>query len=77
MAEADTNLAAYTAALASVETAIAQYATHSGRSVTIGQKAITYRSLDELLQLRNFYRSEIAKLNGTGGKARRILTRFA
>lgn len=67
----------YTAALAAVEAAILNYATSTNRSISIGGVSVTYRDLNELLKLRQFYRDEImADTTGAGETPVRVSSRF-
>jgi len=67
----------YSAALVAVDAAILDYAGNANKSLTLGPMSITYRSLDELLNLRAFYKNEIAKdQSGRGGGPFAIFTRF-
>jgi hypothetical protein len=62
----------YAAALAAVESAIAEYATNPYGSFTIpGGMTVQYRSIDELLNLREFYRAEVSR--DSANRARRII----
>ena len=66
----------YAAALAAVDAAIAAYGTTSKRSFSIGDMSVSYRSLQELLDLRGYYKREIARETSMTGGARIIRTRF-
>ena len=65
----------YVATLASVETAIAQFATSPNRSFSVDGVSKTYRDLDELLNLRAFLKREIALDRGVS-RPSIILSRF-
>lgn len=68
----------YTAALAAVEAAILTFASNPNRRVNLGTMSVEYKSLDELLSLRAFYKSEIQRdLTGTGSGPMRVYTRLA
>lgn len=68
----------YSAALAAVEAAILKFASNPNRRLSIDGMSIEYKTLDELLSLRSFYRSEINKdLGQRGGGPQRVLARFA
>jgi len=65
----------YSTALTAIETAIANFASNPQRSFSLGDMSISYGSLSELLDLRAFYKSLIAR--ETGKRPRRIIrTRF-
>lgn len=65
----------WSAVLAAVETAIATWGTNDQRSMSIEGMSISYKSLDELLNLRAFCTREISR--DTGSKRPRfILSRF-
>jgi hypothetical protein len=65
----------YQAALTAIEAAIANYATSPQRSFSLGDMSVTYGSLQELLDLRAFYQTEVARERGS---VRRIIrARFA
>jgi hypothetical protein len=70
----------YRAALAAVDAAIASFSSNPNHSITVGEIAITYKTLDDLLALRSYYAGLVAADEGTGtaeaGKFARILTRF-
>jgi hypothetical protein len=62
----------YAAALAAVEAAIAEYAANPYGSFTVpGGMTVNYRSMDELLALRSFYRAEVARETAT--RPRRVI----
>lgn len=61
----------YAAALTAIETAIATFATDPQRSFTLGAMSISYSSLQELIDLRTFYRAEVAR--ETGKRTKRII----
>jgi hypothetical protein len=65
----------YAAALTAVETAIASWGTSNQRSMQIGDMQVTFGTLKELLDLREFYRGEIARETSSHPK-RIIRTRF-
>lgn len=66
----------YAAALAAVESAIAAYGANSKRSFSIGDMSVSYRSLQELIDLRGYYKREIARETTAASAARIIRTRF-
>jgi len=68
----------YTAALAAVEAAILTYASNPNRKINVGSINIEYKDMNELLKLRAFYQSEIAKQTGRGygGGVVTLSTRF-
>ena len=66
----------YAAALAAVEAAIATFGTNAKRSFSIGAMSVSYRSLKELLDLRGYYKREIARETSMTGGARIVRTRF-
>jgi hypothetical protein len=62
----------YAAALAAVDLAIAEYASNPYGSFALpGNMTVSYRSLDDLLSLRAFYRSEVARTSSQ--RMRRII----
>ncbi|MFA5264849.1 MAG: hypothetical protein WC378_13580 [Opitutaceae bacterium] len=61
----------YQAALTAVEAAIASFGTTNKRSIQQGDMSITYNSIQELLDLREFYRGEIAR--ETSSRQKRII----
>jgi hypothetical protein len=62
----------YAAALAAVEAAIVEYASNPYGSFTIpGGITVQYRSIDELINLREFYRAEVSR--DSASRARRII----
>lgn len=61
----------YQAALTAVEAAIASYGSSNTRSIQQGDMSITFNSLKELLDLREFYRGEIAR--ETSSRQKRII----
>lgn len=65
----------YAAALVLIDAAILTFATGAQRSFTLGDMSVTYGSLQELLDLRNHYRAEIARETSTRPK-RIIRARF-
>jgi hypothetical protein len=68
----------FSAALAAVEAAILKFASNPNRQLALDGMSITYKTLDELLSLRSFYRSEISRdLGGRGSGPMRISTRFS
>jgi len=68
----------YTATLAAVDTAIANYATNANKKIKVGEIEIEYRNLSELMSLRSFYSNLIAKDTGRGarGGPYKIYSRF-
>ena len=65
----------YAAALTAIETAISNFASNPEKSFTLGDFSVSYGSVDELLKLRDFYKSEVAK--ETANRTKRIIrTRF-
>jgi hypothetical protein len=65
----------YAAALTAVETAIASYGTNNQRSLQLDGMSVSFGSLQELLDLRAFYKSEVAR--ETSSRPSRIIrTRF-
>lgn len=65
----------YAAALTLIETAILNFATDPTRSFAIGELNVSYGSLKDLLDLRAFYKAEVARQ--TGKRIKRIIrTRF-
>lgn len=54
----------YSTALTAVEAAIAEYGSNPNAKVKVGDIDIEYKSLDDLLTLRNFYRNEVKKDKG-------------
>jgi hypothetical protein len=67
----------YAAALAAIEAAILSYATTPNKRVTIGTMSVEYRSLNDLISLKSYYQSEIAReISGTGSGPFRIKSRF-
>ena len=71
----------YRAALAAVDAAIAAFGSNPNREVTVGEIAIKYKTLDDLLALRSYYAGLVAADEGTDaagapGKFATILTRF-
>lgn len=68
----------YATALAAVEAAIANYAANPNKRVSLGTMSLEYRDLDDLIALKSYYQSEIARdLTGRGNGPFRISTRFA
>jgi hypothetical protein len=62
----------YAAALTAVESAIAEYAANPYGSFTIpGGMTVQYRSIEELINLREFYRAEVSR--DSANRARRII----
>lgn len=62
----------YAAALTAIEAAIAEYAANPYGSFTIpGGMTVSFRSLDDLLNLRAFYKSEVAR--DSAKRQRRII----
>lgn len=69
----------YSTALAAIETAIATYATNPNKRLQLGSMSIEYRSLDELIALRGYYKGLVNAELGSGpatGGPYRIFTRF-
>jgi hypothetical protein len=65
----------YAAALTLIEAAILSFATDPQRSFALGELNVSYGSLDDLLNLRTFYKAEVARQ--TGKRIKRIIrTRF-
>lgn len=65
----------YAAALTAIEAAILTFAGGGQRSFQLGDMSVTYGSLQELLDLRAFYKGEIAR--ETSSRPKRIIrTRF-
>lgn len=68
----------YATALAAVEAAIANYAANPNKRVSLGTMSLEYRDLDDLIALKSYYQSEIAReLTGRGNGPFRISPRFA
>ena len=68
----------YSTALAAVEAAIANYAANPNKRVSLGTMSLEYRDLDDLIALKSYYQSEIARdLTGRGNGPFRISPRFA
>ena len=68
----------YETALAAVDVAIASYATNPNKRVNVGDISIEYRDLNDLIALKSYYQSEIARdLTGRGSGPFRISSRFA
>lgn len=68
----------YTEALSQVEAAIKEWGSTPNAKIKVGEIDITVKSLDELMTLRKFYTSLIAKETGKGpsGGPRILYTQF-
>jgi hypothetical protein len=65
----------YTALLAAIDAAIAEYAANPIGSFSLGDMSISYRSMADLMNLRNFYKAQLDRQ--TAGRTKRIIrTRF-
>ena len=64
-------VSAYQTALTAIEAAIATFATSPSRSFQVGDLQVSYGSIQELIDLRTFYRAEVART--TGKRIKRVI----
>ena len=69
----------YAAAVVAIDAAILTFASNPNRRVNLGTMSVEYKSMEELIGLRSYYKSLVAQETGNaagGGGFNRIYTRF-